>query len=60
MMKGHLFFWVLVLEGLVGLHRTSACLARVVVAQTWINVMLSGLPWKRTEIIVIYEIAPKY
>jgi len=39
---------------------TSASPALVVGAQTWITVILNGLPWKRTEITVVFEIAPKY
>ena len=43
-----IFSGVFVLEGLVGLHRysTSASSALVVGAQTWVTVMLNGLPWK--------------
>ena len=29
-------------------------------AKTWITVTLNGLPWKGTEIIVVFEIASKY
>ena len=53
--KGHLFR-VLVLERLVGLHRTielQLFLALVVGALTWITVILSSLAWKRTEIILL-------
>ena len=32
----------------------------LVEAQTWITAILNGLPWKPTEIIVIFEIASKY
>ena len=41
-------FLVLVLEGLVGLHRTVQLqlLQHYWSGQTWITVMLSGLPWK--------------
>ena len=53
-----------VLEALVGLQRTvktfistSASSALVVGALDWIIVILNGLPWKRTEITVILEIA---
>ena len=46
MMK-RMFFLVLVLEGLVGLHSSnSASSALAVGAQTWITVILNGLPWK--------------
>ena len=51
------FFLVLVLEGLVGLQRiipSSASSALVVGAQTWITVMLNGLPWKWTEFILLF------
>ena len=49
----NMFFLVLVLEGLVGLHSSnSASSALAVGAQTWITVMLNGSPWKRTEIIL--------
>ena len=34
--------------------------ASVVGAQTWMTVMLNGLLWKWTEIILIFEVAPKY
>ena len=44
--KGHLYL-VLVLEGLVGLHRTVQF--QLLVAQTWITMMLNGLPWKQTR-----------
>ena len=44
---------MLVLEGLLGLHRT-------IQLQAWITVMLNGSPWKQTEITAIFEIAPKY
>ena len=38
---------VLVLESLAGLHRTVQPLWHLVVgAQTWIMVILNGLPWK--------------
>ena len=33
-------------------HSTSASLALVVGAYTWITVMLNGLPWKQTEVIL--------
>ena len=52
--KGHPF-WVLVLKGLVDHHRnvqTSASLVLLVGAKTWIAVILNGLPWKWTEIIL--------
>ena len=50
--KGHLF-WVLVLEGLVGLHRTVQL---QVLQHYWsgITVILNGLPWKWTEIILLF------
>ena len=38
---------MLVLEGLVGLHRTVQF--QLLVAQTWITMMLNGLPWKQIE-----------
>ena len=34
------------------IHSTSASSALVVGAQTWITVILNGLPWKQTEIIL--------
>ena len=37
--ENDIFFWVLVLKGLVGLHRT-------------VQLQLLGLPWKRTEIFL--------
>ena len=42
------FFLVLVPEALVGRHRTAQLQLG---AQTWITVVLNGLPWERTEII---------
>ena len=48
---------MLVLKGLVGLHRTrstSASSALLVGAETWITMMLNGLPWKRTDIILSF------
>ena len=33
---------------------TSASLALVIGAQTWITVILNGLPWKRTEMILSF------
>ena len=51
--KGHLFWGVLVLEGLVGLHRT---IQLQLLQHYWsgITVILNGLPWKRTEIILSF------
>ena len=57
--KGHLFS-VLVLKGLVGLHRTVQLqlLQRYWLGHghwlghSWITVILNGLPWKQTEIIL--------
>ena len=50
---------MLVLKGLVGLHRTVQL---QLFQHTWITVILNGLPRKRTEFIhsVIFEIASKY
>ena len=48
---------MLVLEGLVGLHRTiqrQLLQHYLVGAWTWITVILNGLPWKRTEIILSF------
>ena len=52
--KGHLF-WVLVLEGLVGLHR----IIQLQLFQHWclgyrFGLLLNGLPWKQTEIILSF------
>ena len=54
--KDIFFFSVLVVEGLVGLQRTVQlqplqhyCFR----VQTWITVILNGLPWKLTEIILL-------
>ena len=60
--KGHLF-GVLFLEGLVGLHGTVQLQLlqryRLGHRQTWITVILSGLPWKWTEVIsLFFETAP--
>ena len=46
---------MLVLGGILGLHRTDQLQllsALVVGTQSWNNVMLKGLPWKQTEIIL--------
>ena len=45
---------VLIIEGLVGLHRTVQLqlLQHYWLGITWITVILNGLPWKRTEIIL--------
>ena len=54
--KGHPF-WVLVLEGLVGLHRTIQLQLLQHYSsghRLWITVILNGLPWKRTEIILLF------
>ena len=53
--KGHLF-GVLILEGLVGLHRTVQLqlLQHYWSGQTWITVILNGLPWKWTVIILSF------
>ena len=50
--KGHLF-GVLILEGLVGLHR----IVQFQLLQHYlsgITVLLNGLPWKLTEIILLF------
>ena len=50
-------FLMLVLGVLVGLHRTDQLQllsALVVGTQSWNNVMLKGLPWKQTEIILSF------
>ena len=53
--KGHLF-WELVLKGLVGVHRTiqHQLLQCYWLGQTWITVILNGLPWKPTEIFLSF------
>ena len=43
------YFWVLVLRGFVGLHRTVQ-LQRYLI----ITVILNGLPWKQTEIMLLF------
>ena len=53
MMKGHLF-WVSVLDGLVDLHRTVQLLQHYWLRQTWITMILNGLPWKWTEITLSF------
>ena len=37
-------------------HSTSASVALVVEAETWITVVFNGLPWKWTEIILLFLI----
>ena len=51
-LKGHVF-WVLDLEGLVGLHRTVQL---QLLQHYWsrITVIPNGLPWKRTETILSF------
>ena len=54
---------MLVLEGLVGLHRTiqrQLLQHYLVGAWTWITVILNGLPWKQTDHSLVFEVAPKY
>ena len=53
---------MLVLEGFVGLHRTAQLqlLQSFCGVQTWITVILNGLPWKQTDHSVIFETASKY
>ena len=46
----NIFFLVLVLENLIGLLRTVQL--QLFLAKIWISVILNGLPWKRTEIIL--------
>ena len=48
-----IFFLVLVLEGLVGLHGMVQP-ALLVEAQTWVTVIVNGLPWKWTEVILSF------
>ena len=54
---------MLVLKGLAGLHRT---IQLQLLQHYWLGhrlgfiVILNGLPWKRTEIILTFEIASKY
>ena len=50
--KGHLFL-VLVLEGLVGLHRTVQL---QLLQHYWSGHIECGLPWKRTEIILFLRL----
>ena len=53
---------MLVLEGLVGLHKTielKLLQLLLVGAQTWITMILNGLPWKQTSYSVIFEIEPR-
>ena len=50
-----IFFWVLVLKHLVGLHRTVQLqLLQHYWSETWITVILNGLPWKMKEIILSF------
>ena len=57
-----LLIFMLVLEDLVGLHRTVQLqlLRYYQLGQTWNTVILNSLPWKQTDHSVIFEIAPKY
>ena len=52
---------MLVLKGLVGLCRT---IQLQLLQHYWLEhrrgLLLNGLPWKRTDHSVIFEIAPKY
>jgi len=47
-------FFVLALEGLIGLHRTVQLqlLQHYWSGHRWITVILNDLPWKQTEIIL--------
>ena len=59
-MMNRTYFLVLYLEGLVGLHGTGQL---QLLQHQWLGrrlglLMLNGLPWKQTEVIL--EIAPKY
>ena len=47
---------MLVLKGLVGPHRTIQLqfLQCYWLGQSWITVILNGLPWKQTEIILSF------
>ena len=55
-LKGHLLGGVLTRRSCKSSenHSTSASSALLVWAQTWITVILNGLPWKRTEIILSF------
>ena len=53
MIKGTSFL-VLVLEDFVGLRRTVLP-ALLVEAQTWVTVIMNGLPWKWTEVILSFS-----
>ena len=51
--KKEIFFWVLVLECLVDLHKLF-CFFSITGQITWITVILNGLPWKWTEICLSF------
>ena len=53
---------MLVLKGLVGLHRTvqPQLLQRYWLGHKRIPMILNGLPWKGTDHCVVFEIASKY
>ena len=44
----------------VGQSIGASVSASVIGAQTWITVVLNGLPWKWTKIIVVFKFAPNY
>jgi len=54
MMKRTPFFGVSFKRSCRSSQNHSASLALVVGAQIWITVMLNGLPWKRTEMILLF------
>ena len=56
---------MLVLKGLVGLHRTIQLqllqhTGQGIGLHSWITVILNGLPWKQTDHSDIFEIASKF
>ena len=52
--RGHLFFGVSFRRSCRSSLKHSAFSALVAGAHTWITVILNGLPWKRTEIILLF------
>ena len=54
MMKGTSFFGVSSTRSCMSSQNRSASSALTVAAQIWITLLLNGLPWKRTELILLF------
>ena len=54
MMKGTSFFGVSSTRSCMSSQNRSASSALTVAAQIWFTLLLNGLPWKRTELILLF------